>query len=99
VLPRERHRLPRNTLTCSEAEAVFAPTDINTIFGLRDRAILEAFYSTGIRRTELARLELSGIDHQRHTLLIFLGKGRKDRVAPTGERALAWIAKYENDLR
>ena len=99
LLPREPHRLPRHTLTCSEAEAVLAQTDVTTIFGLRDLAMLETFYSTGIRRAELAALELSDIDRDRRTLLIRQGKGRKDRVVPIGQRALAWIDKYVKEVR
>jgi len=98
-LPREEHRLPRNMLTQSEAEAVMEQPNITTVFGLRDRAMLETFYSTGIRRAELAALELSDIDHERRTVLIRLGKGRKDRVVPIGDRALAWIDKYEREAR
>ena len=99
VLPREEHRLPRHTLTVSEAEAVLEQPDIRTPFGLRDRAMLETFYSTGMRRSELARLELSDIDRERNTILIRLGKGRKDRVVPIGGRALAWIDKYLQEVR
>jgi integrase/recombinase XerD len=62
--------------------------------GLRDRAMMEVLYSTGIRRVELSNLELFDIDRERGTLTVRQGKGRKDRVVPIGERALGWIAKY-----
>lgn len=93
-LPQEEKRLPRHSLTESEAEAVLDQIDVETIFGLRDRAMLETLYSTGIRRRELGRLELADIDRERETLMIRSGKGRKDRVVPIGERALAWIDQY-----
>ena len=98
-LPKEEQRLPRNMLTQSEAEAVMEQPDTSTLYGLRDRAMLETFYSTGIRRAELATLEMSDIDEGRHTVLIRLGKGRKDRVVPIGDRALAWIDKYSRECR
>ncbi len=60
--------------------------------GLRDRALLEVLYATGIRRRELTRLSVFDVDHGRGTLFVRQGKGRKDRVVPLGERALAWLA-------
>jgi integrase/recombinase XerD len=68
--------------------------DTRTAFGLRDRAILETFYSTGIRRAERVHLHLHEVDVERGCVLVREGKGGKDRVIPIGERALAWIAAY-----
>ena len=62
--------------------------------GLRDRAILETLYSTGMRRLELINLKLYDLDTERGTILIRQGKGKKDRVIPIGDRALAWTQKY-----
>ena len=67
--------------------------------GLRDRAMLETFYSTGIRRTELIHLKLYDVDRERATLTIRQGKGKKDRMIPIGERALAWVEKYLREAR
>ena len=67
--------------------------------GLRDRAILEVFYSTGMRRMELIRLKLYDLDLERGTLLIRQGKGKKDRYVPIGERAVAWLQKYLREAR
>jgi integrase/recombinase XerD len=67
--------------------------------GLRDRAILETLFSTGIRRGELTRLKLYDLDGEGGTLTIRHGKGNKDRVVPIGERATAWIEKYITELR
>jgi integrase/recombinase XerD len=99
VLPRMENRLPKYVLNAQEVEQVIAQPDITRPEGLRDRAILETFYSTGMRRMELAHLKTYDIDAERGTVIIRLGKGRKDRVIPIGERALAWIHKYVEDAR
>lgn len=93
-LPRLGLRLPKAVLTAREAEAVLAVPDTGRAFGLRDRAILETFYSTGIRRAELVHLHLHEVDVERGCVLVRDGKGGKDRVIPIGARALAWIAAY-----
>ncbi|HEY4341685.1 MAG TPA: site-specific tyrosine recombinase XerC [Steroidobacteraceae bacterium] len=98
-LPRLEHRLPKHVLTVAEAEAVMAVPDLNTATGRRDRAMLETLYSTGIRRMELIGLHVHDIDVERGTLMVRQGKGRKDRMVPIGERALAWIGKYRDDVR
>lgn len=98
-LPKLPIRLPRNVLSIEEAERILAVPDLTNPLGLRDRAILETFYSTGLRRRELAHLKLYDIDFTRGTLMVRQGKGRKDRVVPIGERALAWIEKYLTDVR
>lgn len=99
VLPRMDHRLPKYVLSAEEAERVIQQPDIGRAEGLRDRAILETFYSTGMRRMELARLKVYDLDADRGTVTIRLGKGRKDRIIPIGERALAWIDKYVQEAR
>ena len=98
-MPRVGTRLPSAVLTISEAEAVLAQPDLTHPLGLRDRAILETFYSTGLRRSELTGLSLYDLDRERGTLMIRQGKGRKDRLIPIGERALAWIDKYLREVR
>ncbi len=98
-LPRTPQRLPKAVLSASEAELVLACPDIHDVLGLRDRAILETFYSTGMRRLELATLKLWDLDLERATATIRLGKGKKDRFIPLGDRAAAWIAKYIADSR
>lgn len=98
-LPKVERRLPKPALTASEAELVLAQPDLSTPAGVRDRAMLEVLYSTGIRRMELAGLAVFDIDHDRHTLLVRQGKGRKDRLIPIGERALVWIDRYHHEVR
>jgi integrase/recombinase XerD len=98
-LPRLPHRLPRNVLTAQEAEQVIAQPDIREPIGLRDRAILEMLYSTGIRRMEVINLKLYDLDLDRGTFLIRQGKGKKDRFVPIGDRAVAWLQKYIREVR
>jgi integrase/recombinase XerD len=98
-LPRIGHRLPRPALSIHEAEQILAVPDLATASGIRDRAILETFYSSGLRRAELMRLAIHDIDPDRGTLFVRQGKGRKDRVIPVGERAAAWIDKYRREAR
>lgn len=98
-LPRRERRLPHESLTPQEAERVLAQPDLTKPLGLRDRAILETFYSTGLRRMELANLGLYDLDAERGTLTIRQGKGKKDRVVPIGERAVAWVEKYRQEVR
>lgn len=98
-LPRLEKRLPKAILTAKEAEAVLAVPEIGTTAGLRDRAILETFYSTGIRRLEMVGLSVHSIDRERGTVMIRQGKGKKDRMIPIGERALAWIEAYKAGAR
>jgi integrase/recombinase XerD len=98
-MPRVEKRLPKAVLTAHEAETVLAVPDLGTVLGLRDRAVLETFYSTGMRRKELSDLHVQSIDAERGTVMIRQGKGKKDRLIPIGARALAWIAKYRDTAR
>lgn len=98
-LPRLERRLPKHVLTISEAETVLSTPDVSLPGGLRDRAILEVFYSTGMRRMEVGRLQLFDIDFDRHTIHVRQGKGRKDRIVPVGDRALIWVQAYLDDVR
>ncbi len=98
-LPRMERRLPKGVLTADEAEKILALPDLSTPTGLRDRAMLEVLYSTGMRRKELVGLEVFDIDTERGTALIRKGKGNKDRMVPVGERALAWVERYAHEAR
>jgi integrase/recombinase XerD len=98
-MPRVEKRLPKHVLTITEAEAVLNTVAVADGLGVRDRAILETFYSTGMRRMELAGLKLYDLDVERGTIMIRLGKGKKDRMIPIGDRALAWIDKYVIEIR
>ena len=98
-LPRQQQRLPRHILSIAEVEQVLNACDTTDPLGLRDRAMLEALYSTGMRRAELTGLRSDDMDLARGTVLIRQGKGNKDRVVPIGERACRWIEKYLYDVR
>jgi integrase/recombinase XerD len=98
-MPRREHRLPAHVLTVSEVETVMASIDLRTPKGLRDRAILEVFYATGMRRMEVLHLRIEDVDAERGTVMVRQGKGKKDRLVPIGERALAWVEKYRRDAR
>jgi len=71
----------------------------DTATGLRDRALLETFYATGIRRMELANLAITDLDLAGGIARIVQGKGRKDRLVPLGDRAADWIRRYLADGR
>jgi len=98
-LPRVERRLPRAILSAAEADQVLNVPDVKDAFGLRDRAILEVLYCCGLRRKELVQLSLFDLDRERQTLLVRQGKGKKDRMLPIGERALAWVEKYLCEVR
>lgn len=93
-LPRRIRRLPAFVLSADETERVMAGADTGSLIGLRDRAMMEVLYSTGMRRMELANLELTDIDAEREVVLIRQGKGHKDRLIPIGARALHWVRRY-----
>jgi len=98
-LPRGEKRLPKHILTASEAERVLALPPLDEPLGLRDRALLEVFYSTGMRRMEAVGLKLYDLDAERGTVFIRQGKGKKDRMVPMGARAFAWVARYLEEAR
>ena len=76
-----------------------AQTLLHGELGLRDRAMLETLYSTGIRRAELINLKLYDIDLKNGSLLVRQGKGGKDRYVPLGSRAIHWIRRYREEVR
>ena len=98
-MPKVGRRLPKAILSAKEAEVVLSKPDLSDPRGLRDRAILEVFYSCGIRRRELSNLTLYDVDAERKTLMVRQGKGKKDRLLPIGKRALEWIARYLEESR
>ena len=98
-IPRRQKRLPRYTLTVGEVEQVLAVPDTDNPLNLRDRAILETLYSTGIRRAELIGLKYTDLDYERRVLAVRQGKGNNDRIVPIGERAIVWIQRYLDEVR
>ncbi len=98
-LPRRHQRLPAHILTPEEIERVMRQTLTHGEIGVRDRAMLETFYSSGIRRLELAGLKLYDLDLRNGTLLVRRGKGEKDRYVPLGRRACEWLRRYLDEIR
>jgi integrase/recombinase XerD len=97
--PRLEKRLPQLILSEREVEIILHQPDTTTTLGLRDRAILEVLYSTGIRRLELTNLRIGDVNVDEETLSVRQGKGKKDRFLPLGERAAAWVQKYLYEAR
>ena len=99
VLPKKPRGLPRNILTVEDMQKILSQPDTNTPSGIRDRAILEVLYATGIRRAELTDLKIHEVDCERQTLFVREGKYNKDRYLPLGESALHWIKAYQCEVR
>lgn len=98
-LPKGEYRLPTSVLSADQVETLLNQTNVSTLAGLRDRAMLETLYSSGIRCGELVGLDVYDVDRTREVLVIRRGKGGKDRVVPVGTRALSWIDKWLIDVR
>jgi hypothetical protein len=79
--------------------SVLAQPNLNTPAGVRDRAVLEVFYSTAIRASELASLQVFDLDVARRQMAVNAGKGGRSRVVPIAERAVAWCEKWLIDAR
>ena len=95
--PRQERRLP-NILSVSEVEALIKAPEIDTPLGLRNRALFELIYATGLRVSELVSLSLNSINLEAGYILV-LGKGSKERVIPVGEEALRWVKLYTAESR
>lgn len=98
-MPKTDQSLPRHVMSVAEVDLVMQQADLSTPAGIRDRALMEVLYSTGIRRMEVANLSIYDVDPIRGVVLIRHGKGKKDRVVPIGGRALGWIRKYLDEVR
>ena len=98
-LPKKPKALPKTILSVPQVETILNQADPATLLGIRNRAVMEVFYSSGIRRMELMGLKLYDLDTERGTLMIRQGKGRKDRFIPIGQRACAWVDKYLVEVR
>lgn len=98
-LPKRGRPLPKTIFTEHEIELIMSLPDVSTPLGIRDRAILEMFYATGIRRMEMANLKITDLDMELLTVTVRDGKCRKDRVVPMGRRAALWVEKYIYDAR
>lgn len=90
--PRLGRLLPK-ALSERDVEALLGAPDIRSAVGLRDRAMLELLYASGLRVSELVGIEMSQINLRQGVIRIS-GKGGKERLVPLGEEALAWIERY-----
>ena len=95
--PMRAERFPK-TLSEAQVEALLAAPDADTIFGLRDRAMLEVLYATGLRVSELVGLKIFSVNLIDGVLRV-TGKGDKERLVPLGEAAVEWVQKYSAEAR
>lgn len=97
--PQKQRSLPRNVLTRKEMNKILDQPNLGLMTGIRDRAILEVFYSTGIRLEELCGLTVFDADLQGGMLRVSCGKGGKDRVVPLGKHAVRCLREYITKAR
>ena len=94
-------RLPRHlpeTLSEAEVEALLRAPDVTTPLGLRDRAMLEVLYATGLRVSELVALRADQLQRGQGVVRV-MGKGERERLVPLGEEALDWVDRYLREGR
>ena len=95
--PKKPQRFPKS-ITEADVEALLAAPDAGSALGLRDRAMLEMLYATGLRVSELVALKLIEINQDMGVVRVF-GKGGKERMVPMGEEASAWLTRYLKEAR
>ena len=95
--PRKARRLPK-LLSEVQVEALLETPAVATTLGLRDRAMLETLYATGLRVSELTGLKLAQVSLDAGVVRV-LGKGSKERLVPLGAEAVAWLARYQKAAR
>ena len=95
--PRAWPALPK-FLSLEDVDTLIAQPDVSTPRGLRDRAMIELLYATGLRVSELVNVRAADL-HVREQYLTAVGKGSKERIVPIGEQATDWIARYLRDAR
>ena len=93
-MPRVPDQIPRTILSERETLRLLEAPPVDSELGVRDRAILEVLYGTGLRNTELCQLNLDELDFARHLLRVSHGKGDKPRLVPLGEEAEIWLQEY-----
>ena len=95
--PSRPSRLPK-TMSEKQVEQLLAGPDLDTSLGLRDRAMLETLYATGLRVSELVGLRVHEVSLADGVLRAF-GKGSKERLVPLGQIAIDWLVRYLNEAR
>ena len=94
-------KLPRSlpkSLSEAEVESLLAAPNVETPQGLRDRAMLETLYASGLRVSELVGLKIVQVSLDMGVVRV-LGKGSKERLSPLGEEAVEWVERYQRDAR
>jgi site-specific recombinase XerD len=99
VTMRRRERLPRPVLTVKEVERLLAAPNTSLPLGIRDRALLEVLYATGIRVGELEQATVHHVDLALATLQVRHAKGGRPRVVPLGANATRWLKEYLTEVR
>jgi len=99
LFPKLPQKIPANILSVDEVKSLFATQDISTAKGLRNRAIMELLYCTGMRRKELSLLELNDINLSQLVVFIREGKGGSQRLVPISESVAIWVERYLVDAR
>lgn len=94
IVPRISRHLPRKVLSVREVRRILRSPPLDSPSGIRDRAVLELLYTTGMRRMELVELELDDVDLEERTAMIRGGKGDRDRIVPIGRQAAVWVGRY-----
>lgn len=92
VVPKKNQSLPK-TATIEDITRMMDAVDISTVKGLQDRTILELFYSTGIRLSELTGLNLTDVDLRQNQIIV-KGKGNKQRIVPLGKTAAGFLEEF-----
>jgi integrase/recombinase XerD len=95
--PKRPRKLPRNLSERQVDDLLEAPA-VDALLGLRDRAMLETLYATGLRVSELTGLKLGQVALDAGVVRV-LGKGSKERLVPLGEEAVAWLQRYRDQAR
>jgi integrase/recombinase XerD len=95
--PRAWPSLPK-CLSLDEVDQLIAAPDVGTTLGLRDRAMIELLYATGVRVSELIAIRLADL-HLDEQYMTCIGKGNKERLVPIGDEAAAWVTKYARSAR
>ncbi len=95
--PRAWPALPRH-LSMDDVDLLLSQPDVATPFGLRDRAMIELLYATGMRVSELIEVRAADL-HLDQEYLTCVGKGNKERIIPLGKQAADWVRRYQRDGR
>ncbi|RTE87011.1 MULTISPECIES: site-specific tyrosine recombinase XerD [Gammaproteobacteria] len=90
--PKQPRKLP-DTLTEQDVTDLIQAPETNSPLGVRDRAMLEVLYATGLRVTELVELKLNEVSLRQGVVRV-IGKGNKERLVPLGEEAITWLQQY-----